>query len=213
MEKQLMQVRAWQKAVGAPLPEKPTMLDEVRAKLRQDLLEEEVQELKDAKDLNDVADAICDILYITYGTAHEYGMADRLALMFDEVHSSNMSKMGEDGNPIYREDGKVLKPDTFRPPNLRLILNRRFHLFTNMEHDFEDVIREINEAQTKRWQARVDAEIKSHLGWFSKIKLWIMDKLKKKVTIANSFDGNYNNVVTITSKRKGTTKIDDVVDY
>ena len=216
MEKQLLQVRAWQEAVGAPLPEKPTMLDKKRAKLRQSILQEEVTELKNAKDMNDVADAICDILYVTFGTAHEYGLGDRLTMMFDEVHSSNMSKFDEDGKPIYREDGKVMKGDSFRPPNLARILNRRFHLFTKTDKGFSDVIAEISKLQSERWNKRIEGAISEHLSRFDKIKMWIVSKLeksiKKKLTITHSHDDFFNNVVEISSKNK-ESKITDVVDY
>jgi len=93
MERQILQVLEFQNAFEVKMPIQPKMLSRKRARLRQALLEEEVKELREAKNILDVADAICDILYITYGTAHEYGMADRLVMLFDEVHRSNMSKM------------------------------------------------------------------------------------------------------------------------
>ncbi len=69
-------------------------------------------------DLANVGDAIIDCMYILIGTAIEFGLSDKLTAMFDEVHKSNMSKLGEDGKPIYREDGKVMKGPNYKEPNL-----------------------------------------------------------------------------------------------
>ena len=86
-------------------------------KLRIDLIEEELEELKDAiskKDLKETIDALTDILYVTYGAGHSFGV--NLDKCFDEVQNSNMSKLGEDGKPIYNENGKVMKgPNYFKP--------------------------------------------------------------------------------------------------
>tara|TARA_A100001011_G_scaffold391862_1_gene478194 strand:- start:108 stop:449 length:342 start_codon:yes stop_codon:yes gene_type:complete len=86
-------------------------------KLRCDLIQEEFNELKDAikqKDLKEVADALTDLLYVTYGAGHSYGI--NLDDCFQEVQDSNMSKLDNNGNPIYNEDGKVLKgPNYFKP--------------------------------------------------------------------------------------------------
>lgn len=91
--------------------------------LRIDLISEEFKELVDAiatKDLVEVADALTDLLYVVYGAGHAFGID--LDSCFDEVHGSNMSKLGEDGRPIYREDGKVLKGPNYFPPDLEEIL-------------------------------------------------------------------------------------------
>ena len=85
--------------------------------LRVSLIDEELSELKEAiknKDIKEVADALTDILYVTYGAGHAFGID--LDKCFDEVQRSNMSKLGEDGKPIYNEHGKVLKgPNYFKP--------------------------------------------------------------------------------------------------
>jgi len=92
--------------------------------LRNELIEEELNELKQAsledEELVDVADALTDLLYVVYGAGHAYGID--LDRCFEEVHRSNMSKLGEDGKPIYREDGKVLKGPNFFDPDLRKIV-------------------------------------------------------------------------------------------
>lgn len=87
--------------------------------LRYDLIKEELEELFEAianKDIVEVADALTDILYVTYGAGHSFGID--LDKCYDEVHRSNMSKLGEDGKPIYREDGKVLKGPNYFEPDL-----------------------------------------------------------------------------------------------
>ena len=85
--------------------------------LRYDLIKEELDELKEAienKDIKEVADALTDILYVTYGAGHAFGI--NLDKCFEEVQNSNMSKLGSDGKPIYNDQGKVMKgPDYFKP--------------------------------------------------------------------------------------------------
>jgi len=127
MEKQIKQVQAFYEAFNVPTPETMRYLHKERALLRHKLLQEEVGELLDASmssqgTLVDVADAITDCFYILIGTAIEYGIAEKLPALFDEVHSSNMSKLGEDGKPLYRGDGKVMKGPDYRKPNLKNIV-------------------------------------------------------------------------------------------
>lgn len=101
----------------------PRLVDESTAYLRLNLIKEEVEELKQAIEQNDltgIADALTDILYVTYGAGAAYGID--LDSCFEEVHRSNMSKLGVDGKPIYRQDGKVLKGPNYSPPNLDKIL-------------------------------------------------------------------------------------------
>ena len=88
--------------------------------LRIKLIEEELSELKNAmneKNLTEVADALTDILYVTYGAGHAFGID--LDKCFDEVQKSNMSKLGKDGKPIYNEEGKVMKGPNYTEPNLK----------------------------------------------------------------------------------------------
>ena len=92
-------------------------------KLRIDLIEEELEELKDAinkKDLKETVDALTDILYVVYGAGHAFGV--NLDKCFEEVQNSNMSKLGEDGKPIYNENGKVMKGPNYFKPNLKQFL-------------------------------------------------------------------------------------------
>ena len=88
--------------------------------LRYELIQEELNELKNAmktKNLKEIADALTDILYVTYGAGHAYGID--LDKCFSEVQKSNMSKLGEDGKPIYNEKGKVMKGSKYFEPNLK----------------------------------------------------------------------------------------------
>lgn len=92
--------------------------------LRYELIDEELKELRQALDernLVEVADALTDLLYVVYGAGHSFGIP--LDKCFDEVHDSNMSKLGVDGKPIYREDGKVLKGPNYWKPNLEKVLS------------------------------------------------------------------------------------------
>ncbi len=92
-------------------------------KLRVELIAEELGELKEAirdKDIVEVADALTDLLYVVYGAGHAFGID--LDACFNEVHRSNMSKLGLDGKPIYREDGKILKGPAYFSPDLESII-------------------------------------------------------------------------------------------
>ena len=108
---------------GQVVKTKPSFPDDKIVKLRNSLIEEELSELKEAvnnKDITEVADALTDILYVTYGAGHAYGID--LDKCFDEVQNSNMSKLDENGNPIYNENGKVMKGPNYFKPNLKKFL-------------------------------------------------------------------------------------------
>ena len=110
-------VKLFMQTYGQEVKAKANFSDEKTNKLRVDLIKEELDELTkamDEKDLLEVADALTDILYVTYGAGHAFGI--NLDMCFDEVQNSNMSKLGEDGRPIYNEAGKVMKgPNYFKP--------------------------------------------------------------------------------------------------
>ena len=110
-------VKQFMQTFGQEVKTKSSFSDEKTNQLRLDLISEELEELKNAmisKDLLEVADALTDILYVTYGAGHAFGI--NLDKCFDEVQNSNMSKLGSDGKPIYNESGKVMKgPDYFKP--------------------------------------------------------------------------------------------------
>ena len=108
---------------GQEIKDEPVLPDWNTCALRLDLITEEVKELEVAlanENLIDIADALTDILYVVYGAGHAFGID--LDACFEEVHRSNMSKLGQDGKPVYREDGKVLKGPDYFDPDLAAIL-------------------------------------------------------------------------------------------
>ena len=110
-------VGTFMKTFGQEVKTKPSFSTDKINKLRVDLIKEELTELTEAmdnKDLLEVADALTDILYVTYGAGHAFGI--NLDKCFEEVQNSNMSKLDKNGNPIYNEHGKVMKgPNYFKP--------------------------------------------------------------------------------------------------
>ena len=112
-------VGIFMKTFGQDVKNKPSFSTDKINKLRVDLIKEELEELNEAmknKDLLEVADALTDILYVTYGAGHAFGID--LDKCFDEVQNSNMSKLDRDGKPIFNENGKVMKGPNYFKPNL-----------------------------------------------------------------------------------------------
>ena len=112
-------VRKFMQTFGQEIKEKAEFPNEKITSLRHDLIKEELEELKDAidnKDIKEVADALTDILYVTYGAGHAFGI--NLDKCFEEVQNSNMSKLGSDGKPIYNDKGKVMKGPNYFTPDL-----------------------------------------------------------------------------------------------
>ena len=113
-------VKKFMKTFGQEVKEKAEFPNDKITSLRYELINEELDELKTAiekKDIKEVADALTDILYVTYGAGHAFGI--NLDKCFDEVQNSNMSKLGLDGKPIYNEKGKVMKGPNYLPPDLK----------------------------------------------------------------------------------------------
>jgi len=113
-------VKTFMKTFGQIVRTKPQFPDDKTVKLRYDLIKEELDELEEAiktKNLKEVADALTDILYVTYGAGCAYGID--LDKCFKEVQRANMSKLGKDGKPIYNEKGKVMKGPNYSEPNLK----------------------------------------------------------------------------------------------
>ena len=110
-------VKTFMKTFGQEVKEKAGFPSDKITSLRYELIKEELEELKEAinnKDIKEVADALTDILYVTYGAGHAFGI--NLDKCFKEVQNSNMSKLGNDGKPIYNDKGKVMKgPNYFKP--------------------------------------------------------------------------------------------------
>ena len=112
-------VKKFMETFGQEIKEKACFPNEKITSLRYDLIKEELDELKEAienKDIKEVADALTDILYVTYGAGHAFGI--NLDRCFEEVQNSNMSKLGEDGKPIYNDAGKVMKGPRYYKPDL-----------------------------------------------------------------------------------------------
>ena len=113
-------VKVFMETFGQMVRTKPQFPDEKTMKLRYDLIKEELNELEHAmktKNLKEIADALTDILYVTYGAGFAYGID--LDKCFKEVQRANMSKLGGDGKPIFNEKGKVMKGPNYREPNLK----------------------------------------------------------------------------------------------
>ena len=117
-------VGVFMKTFGQEVKDKPSFSTDKINKLRLDLIKEELNELTEAmnnKDLLEVADALTDILYVTYGAGHAFGI--NLDKCFEEVQNSNMSKLDDNGKPIYNEHGKVMKGPNYFKPDLSKFIN------------------------------------------------------------------------------------------
>ena len=113
-------VKTFMETFGQIVRTKPQFPDEKTIQLRLNLIKEELSELEEAiknKNLKEIADALTDILYVTYGAGYAYGI--NLDKCFKEVQRANMSKLGKDGKPIYNEQGKVMKGPNYSAPNLK----------------------------------------------------------------------------------------------
>lgn len=138
MRRQQYQVAEFHEAVGATIGDRaaPQFAD---VELRLDLLSEEFSELQTActsRDLIGAIDALADIAYVIFGTAEAWGVD--LGPMFDEVHRANMSKITEDGRVLRREDGKILKPSTYSPPDLERVLDDQVTFWRSAPGNKED---------------------------------------------------------------------------
>ena len=117
-------VKKFMETFGQEVKSKPAFPSEKISKLRYDLIKEELDEFQEAlneKNLKEIADSLTDILYVTYGAGHAFGID--LDKCFDEVQRSNMSKLGADGKPIYNEHGKVMKGPNYFEPNLKKFID------------------------------------------------------------------------------------------
>jgi len=121
-------VKQFMETFGQEVVQKAKFPSKEIVSLRNELIEEELQELRVAaildNDLVEVADALGDMLYILCGTILSHGMQYKIAEVFEEIQRSNMSKLDKDGQPIYREDGKVMKSELYFKPNIQKILDK-----------------------------------------------------------------------------------------
>jgi len=128
MKEQLAQVQQFHEAFGVHIENEPAArISEKLSAMRAALMEEELREYRVAcqrGDIVEIADALTDMLYVVFGTIITHGLQDIAVELFDEVHRSNMSKLDENGRPIHRVDGKVLKSSRYSPPDLGSIVSR-----------------------------------------------------------------------------------------
>ncbi|MDG1263553.1 MAG: nucleoside triphosphate pyrophosphohydrolase family protein [Flavobacteriaceae bacterium] len=126
MKNELDAVQLFHEAFNIGINQNPTVaVSEKIKELRFNLMKEENEEYLEAvknNDIVEVADALGDMLYILCGTILTHGMQHKITEVFEEIQRSNMSKLGQDGNPIYREDGKVMKGPNYFKPNIKAIL-------------------------------------------------------------------------------------------
>ena len=128
LSKAINHVRDFHNAFRVPVRHNPsTELPENEIELRFNLMKEENEEYLEAAkngDIVEIADALGDMLYILCGTINAHGLQDKIAAVFEEIQRSNMSKLDDNGEPIYREDGKVLKSSNYFKPDIRSILDK-----------------------------------------------------------------------------------------
>ena len=129
MKKRISAVHQFHTAFGLGIQESPVAdLGTAKNQLRYELMKEENEEYLEAANNNDlveVADALGDMLYILCGTIIEHGMQHKIEEVFEEIQKSNMSKLGADGKPVYREDGKVLKGPNYFKPDIQKVLGQK----------------------------------------------------------------------------------------
>ena len=127
MKNYIEKVEEFQKIYSQPIANEVTLISKDRLNLRFELMMEENEEYLEAAldgDMVEIADALGDMLYILCGTIIEHGMQHKIENVFNEIHRSNKSKLGEDGKPVYRADGKVIKGKNYFTPRLKAILEK-----------------------------------------------------------------------------------------
>jgi predicted HAD superfamily Cof-like phosphohydrolase len=127
MENQLKQVKKFRNVFNLGVNITPTLLTDKEHNLHYNLLLEELNEYKEAvknNDIVEIADALGNILYLAFGAVLDHGMQNILEDVFNEIHESNMSKLDENVEPLFREDGKIMKSNKYFPPNIERILNK-----------------------------------------------------------------------------------------
>jgi predicted HAD superfamily Cof-like phosphohydrolase len=128
MKKQIAQLIEFHKSFDSyyrndPSTDVPEEIKKVRVKLMKEELAEVIESIEDGQTIDELAKELADLLYVHLGTVLAYGLQDKFEEIFTAVHESNMSKLGDDGKPIHREDGKVLKSKNYKKPDIEKILN------------------------------------------------------------------------------------------
>ena len=181
MNKQIQQVLEFQENFGK-VQRKPKKLTKARSRLRQMLLKEKVKDLDEAKTLLDIAQSVTDIIYFSIGTAHECGFADRLEILFDEVHRSNMTMLDFEGHAHLSKKGIIVKSSRYTPPDIKRIMDRDFSLYAENE-----ILKELANMERENQHNKIIGKIKKHLSFFDRIlykmHLSIEKRLKKRVEV------------------------------
>lgn len=127
MLKQINQVKEFHEKFGIHVGKNLNDIESFIATLRASLIEEEAKEVNMAiynEPIENITKELCDLLYVTYGTILAFGLQNKIEECFDEVHRSNMSKLGKDGKPVYRGDGKLLKGNNYSVADIKSILEK-----------------------------------------------------------------------------------------
>lgn len=166
MTYELNKVKEFMTASGQEVNVVPTIPDEATRQLRHSILIEEVMELQYAETHIDALDAITDILYVLLGTAHAYGLGDKVEAAFNEVHRSNMTKVMPDGKVMKRDDGKIIKPDTYEPPNLKKVLELQVNTVEWWLHQIKDpIIKRLALGNMDREKTPTCSELRDAICW------------------------------------------------
>ncbi len=193
MNKQIQQVLEFQECFGK-VQRKPKKISKARSRLRQMLLQEKVKDLDEAKTLLDVAHSVTDIIYFSIGTAHECGFTDRLEILFDEIHKSNMTMLDFEGNAHISRKGVIIKSSRYTPPNIKKIMDRDFSLYEENE-----ILKELANMERESQHNKIVGKIKKHLNIFDRIMynihLRIEKKLKKKIEV--KYPRNVNDEIKV----------------
>jgi len=131
MKKQLDQLSEFHKAFNSyyretPSTDIPENIKKLRIQLMKEELAEVIESIEEGQTIDELAKELSDLLYVHLGTVFAFGLQDKFEEIFTAVHESNMSKLGSDGKPVYREDGKVIKSENYKKPDISKILNKKF---------------------------------------------------------------------------------------
>lgn len=217
MNDKLELVKEFMKVFGDHINDKPSLIPQKVYELRYKLLKEENEEYLKAcekGDLVGILDAITDILYVAYGTVIAHGFENVIDKAIEEVHDSNMSKLGEDGKPIKRSDGKIIKGPNYFPPNLSKFIKQKVILDTEkLKNDLKEsgITAYVRTYDKSTWKIdTVYSPLEESLSF--EIKL-INEELKNvKITDDNTIESSLNSIYNEYSKRIGVSKEEFIVE-
>lgn len=217
MNDKLELVKEFMKVFGDHINDKPSLIPQKVYELRYKLLKEENEEYLKAcekGDLVGILDAITDILYVAYGTVIAHGFENIIDKAIEEVHDSNMSKLGEDGKPIRRIDGKIIKGPNYFPPNLSKFIKQKVILDTEkLKNDLKEsgITAYVRTYDKSTWKIdTIYSPLEESLSF--EIKL-INEELKNvKITDDNTIESSLNSIYNEYSKRIGVSKEEFIVE-